>query len=284
MTNKKKSIIDLRNMKAAGDKVAWVTAYDSIMGAYAEQAGMDMILVGDSLGMVVMGYESTIAVTMEDCISRCRSVRRVAQNTFIVGDMPFGSYQVSDEQAVENAIRFQKEGRVDAIKLEGGKRVASRIRAIADAGILVCGHIGLTPQSSAALGGNLAQGRTLDGARDLIEDAMAVYEAGAQLLLVEAVPPEVTAFIAKKLPIPVYSIGAGPFCDGQLTICADTVGMYQGHKPKFVKTYANVAQIILDAYAQYIDEIKTGVFPADEHCYHVKGDIADYEALFKEFE
>jgi 3-methyl-2-oxobutanoate hydroxymethyltransferase len=281
---KKKSILDLNRMKREGEKVTWITAYDSIMAAYAEQAGMDMILVGDSMGMVVLGHDSTIPVTMEDCISHCQSVRRAAPNTFVVGDMPFGSYQISPEQAVGNAIRFLKEGGVDAIKLEGGKRVADRIRAITEAGIMVCGHVGLTPQSSGVLGGHLAQGRTVESARDVIEDAIAVYEAGAKFMLVEAVPPEVTAFIAKRLPIPVYSIGAGPDCDGQLTICADTVGMFQSFTPKFVKKYCDVASIILNAYKQYIEEIKSGVFPSDDYVYHIKGDLKDFEEMFKEYE
>src|SRR5665647_724088 len=171
---KRKSILDLESMKKKGEKATWVTAYDFPTASFAEQAGLDMILVGDSLGMVVMGYQGTVPVTMDDCISHCQSVRRGAPNTFVVGDMPFGSYQVSDEDAVRNAVRFLKEADVDAIKLEGGKRMLSRIRAISDAGILVSGHIGLTPQSSGQLGGFKAQGRDVAGARELIEDAIAI--------------------------------------------------------------------------------------------------------------
>ena len=221
---------------------------------------------------------------MEMCIAHCQAARRGAPNTMIVGDMPFGSYQVSVEEAVRNAVRFIKEGGVDAIKLEGGKSVVEKIRAIRDAGIVVCGHIGLTPQSSGALGGHKAQGRTPESARAVIEDALAVEAAGANFILVEAVPPEVTGFIARKLSIPVYSIGAGPDCDGQLTICADTIGMFQAFTPKFVKKYCNIAPIIVDGYKEYIKEIKEGVFPNDDYVYHVIVDIAPFEELFKEYE
>ena len=279
----KKTIIDLIKMKQSGEKLCWITAYDAPMASFAEQAGMDMILVGDSMGMVVFGYDSTIPVTMEDCLSHCRAVRNGAPNTLIVGDMPFGSYQVSVEDAVRNAIRFLKEGAVDAIKLEGGRAVMDRIRAIRDAGILVCGHIGLTPQSSGVLGGHKAQGRTVESARAVIEDAIAVQEAGANFLLIEAVPPEVSGFIAKKLSIPVYSIGAGADCDGQLTICGDTVGMFETFTPKFVKQYCRIAPIVIDAYKQYVREIKEGIFPGDEHVYHVIGELAPFTTLFDEY-
>lgn len=281
---KKKSLLDLIKMKESGEKISWITAYDAPFASFAEEAGIEMILVGDSLGMVVLGYESTIPVTMDDCIRHCQAVRRGAPNTFIVGDMPFGSYQACPEDAVYNAVRFLKEGGTDAIKLEGGKRVAPQIKAISEAGIVVCGHIGLTPQSSGVLGGHKAQGRTIESARAVIEDALAVQEAGANLLLVEAVPPEVTAFIAKKLTIPVLSIGAGPYCDGQLTIFADTIGLFQAFTPKFIKKYANIAPIVVDAYKEYVKEIKEGTFPGEEHVYHVIGDIAPFEELFKEYE
>ncbi|MDO5409867.1 MAG: 3-methyl-2-oxobutanoate hydroxymethyltransferase [Lachnospiraceae bacterium] len=281
---KKKALTDFVKMKAEGDKITWITAYDAPFAAFAEQAGIEMILVGDSLGMVDLGYDSTIPVTMDDCISHCQSVRRGAPNTFIVGDMPFGSYQISTEEAVANAVRFLKEGGVDAIKLEGGKSVVKQIRAIREAGIVVCGHIGLTPQSSGILGGHKAQGRTVDSARAVIEDALAVEAAGACFLLVEAVPPEVTAFIAKKLSIPVLSIGAGKECDGQLTIFADTIGLFQAFTPKFVKKYCELAPVIVDAYKQYVKDIKEGAFPGEEHVYHVIGDIAPFEELFKEYE
>ena len=279
----KKTILDLYRMKESGEKLTWITAYDAPFASFAEQAGMDMILVGDSMGMVVFGYSSTLPVTMEDCLSHCRAVRRGAPGTMIVGDMPFGSYQISVEEAVGNAIRFIKEGDCDAVKLEGGVSVAPCIKAIRSAGIVVCGHIGLTPQSSGVLGGHKAQGRTPESAKAVIEDAIAVEEAGASFLLVEAVPPEIMRFIAGQLSIPVYSIGAGADCDGQLTICADTVGLFQAFTPKFVKKYCDIAPIIVEAYKEYIKEIKDGTFPGPEHVYHVIGDIAPFEALFEEY-
>lgn len=280
---KKKSILDLHKMKKSGEKVAWVTAYDYPMASFAEQAGLDMILVGDSLGMVVLGYDGTVPVTMDDCISHCQAVRRGAPNTFIVGDMPFGSYHTTDGDAVANASRFLKEASVDAIKLEGGRRVVSRIKAIADAGIVVIGHIGLTPQSAGQLGGFKAQGLHVDSARELIKDAIAIEEAGALALLLEAVPPEVTEFISNKLTIPVYSIGAGLPCDGQLIICGDMLGMFQAFTPKFVKKYANVAEVITNAFKEYVDDVKNEKFPEDKHVYHAKDSMEEFEKLFKEF-
>jgi len=279
---KKKSIVDFLRMKKEKEQVTWVTAYDYPMASFAEKAGMDMILVGDSLGMIVLGYEGTNPVTMADCISHCQAVRRGAPKTWIVGDMPFMSYQISDEDAVLNAGRFIKEAGMDCIKLEGGQRIASRIRAITDAGIPVIGHIGLTPQSSGQLGGFMAQGRDVKNARALIQDALAVQAAGAYALLVEAVPPEVTAFIAGKLEIPVYSIGAGP-ADGQLLICGDMMGLFQAFTPKFVKVYANVAEIETNAFRDYIEDVKTGKFPTDDHAYHVLEPLEDFEAMFREF-
>jgi len=286
LTDKKKhSIHTLQKMKDAGEKVAWLTAYDYPTAEFAEAAGMDMLLVGDSLGMCVYGYEGTVPVTMDQCIVHCEAVRRAAPNTFVIGDMPFMSYQVSDEEAVRNAGRFLKEAGVDAVKLEGGLRVLSRIRAILDAGIVVCGHIGLTPQSSGQLGGHKAQGRTIASARALIEDALAIEETGAQLLLLEAVPPEVAGFIARKLSIPVFSIGAGPECDGQLLIVSDLIGQFQAFTPKFVKKYCNVAQVVTDAMREYVADVKAGSFPADEHCYHMlKDEVGGFEDLAKEFE
>ena len=281
---KKKSIVDFYGMKQKGEKVAWVTAYDFPMASFAEQAGLDMILVGDSLGMVVLGYQGTIPVTMEDCIRHSQAVRRGAPNTFCIGDMPFGSYQISDEEAVRNACRFLKEADMDAIKLEGGIRVLSKIKAISDAGIVVFGHIGLTPQSSGQLGGFKAQGRTVDSARDLIKDAIAIQEAGARALLLEAVPPELTEYISNKLSIPVYSIGAGLPCDGQLIICGDMLGLFQAFTPKFVKKYANVAEIITDAFKAYVEDVKTEKFPEDKHVYHAIDSIEAFEELFKDFE
>jgi 3-methyl-2-oxobutanoate hydroxymethyltransferase len=281
---KKKSLLDFRRMKEENEKVTWVTAYDFPMASFAEQAGMDMILVGDSMGMVVMGYDGTIPVTMDDCISHCQAVRRGAPNTFCIGDLPFMSYQVSAEEAVKNAGRFLKEASMDAVKLEGGRRVIDKIEAITDAGIVVFGHIGLTPQSSGQLGGFKAQGRDTDSARDLIKDALAIQEAGAHALLVEAIPPELTEFIAEKLEIPVYGIGAGLPCDGQLLICGDMLGMFQAFTPKFVKKYANIAEDAIDGFKEYVKEVRNEEFPKDEHVYHIKDSNEEFEKLFKEFE
>lgn len=277
---KKKSIHDFIKMKKAGEKVTWLTSYDFPTAQFAEESGMDMILIGDSLGMCVYGYKGTVPVTMDQCIVHCEAVRRGAPNTFIVGDMPFMSYQITDSDAVYNAGRFLKEADVDAIKLEGGTRVASRIKAITEAGILVIGHIGLTPQSSGALGGHKAQGRTLEDAKLVVEDALAVQEAGAQMLLIEAVPPEVAGYITKKLTIPVYSIGAGGECDGQLLIVSDLIGQFQAFTPKFVKKYCDVASMIKKAMKEYCSDVRTGKFPQKEHCYPMKA--GEKEKFFNE--
>ena len=265
----KKGRLDFMTMKKTGEKLTWVTAYDFPIAHFAEQAGIDMILVGDSLGMVVYGYEGTIPVTMEECLIHCRAVRRGAPSTFVVGDMPFLSYQVSTPEAIRNAGRFLKEASVDAVKLEGGRRVLDQIRGIVDAGILLIGHIGLTPQSSGQLGGFKAQGRTAASAEDLIKDAVSIEEAGAFALLLEAVPPELAGAIKEMVDIPVYGIGAGPDTDGQLLINGDMLGYYEAFTPKFVKKYANLAKVITDAFKSYVDDVKSGRFPGPEHSYRV---------------
>lgn len=274
MDKKKLTRIDLQKMKDSKKTVVWITAYDYWTAYFAEQAGMDMILVGDSLGMCVYGYEGTVPVTMDQCICHSEAVRRGAPNTFIIGDMPFLSYQVSVEEAVRNAGRFYKEANVDAIKLEGGLRVCPQIRAIADGGMLVMGHIGLTPQSSGQLGGFKAQGRTAETAKDLIEDAKAIEAAGGYALLVEAVPPEVCKIIRDTLQIPVYSIGAGIEADGQLMISSDVLGIFQAFTPKFVKKYENLADKTIKAFQSYAQEARSREFPKDEHTYKmIKGEM-----------
>jgi 3-methyl-2-oxobutanoate hydroxymethyltransferase len=223
-----------------------------------------------------------VPVTMDQCIVHCEAVRRGAPKTFIVGDMPFMSYQISDEEAVRNAGRFLKEAAVDAIKLEGGVSVISRVKAILDAGIVVCGHIGLTPQSSGQLGGHKAQGRTLDSAKLVVEDARALYEAGVQLLLVEAVPPEVASFIRDELPIPVLGIGAGEAVDGQLLIVSDVLGTFQAFTPKFVKKYADLAGISTAALTEYVKDVRAAAFPEEAHCYHMlEGEHEKFTAYTK---
>ena len=281
---KKKTILDLYKMKENGEKAVWVTAYDCCFASYAEKAGMDMILVGDSMGMIVYGYQGTTPVTMDMCINHCQAVRRGAPNTYIIGDMPFGSYHESVEDAVHNAVRFIKEADVDAIKLEGGVSVADKIKAIAQAGIVVFGHVGLTPQSSAAMGGFKAQGRTTESARAVIGDAIAVYEAGAKFVLLEGVPEEVCAFVHKILPIPVYGIGAGADADGQVLVIGDALGMFEAFIPKFAKKYADIAGIATKGFAEYVKDVKEGSFPAPEHKYKISGDAAEFEKLFDEIE
>ena len=280
MDKKKLTRIDLQKMKDSKKTVVWITAYDYWTAYFAEQAGMDMILVGDSLGMCVYGYEGTVPVTMDQCICHSEAVRRGSPNTFIIGDMPFLSYQVSVEEAVRNAGRFYKEANVDAIKLEGGLRVCPQIRAIADGGMLVMGHIGLTPQSSGQLGGFKAQGRTAETAKDLIEDAKAIEAAGGYALLVEAVPPEVCKIIRDTLQIPVYSIGAGIEADGQVMISSDILGIFQAFTPKFVKKYENLADKTIKAFQSYAQEARSREFPKDEHTYKmVEGELSKLEEL-----
>jgi 3-methyl-2-oxobutanoate hydroxymethyltransferase len=228
---------------------------------------MEMILVGDSLGMCVYGYPGTIPVVMDQMIYHAEAVRRGAPNTFVIGDMPFMSYQSSIEKAVENAGRFLKQAGCDAIKLEGGRRIVPQIRAIVDSGIVVMGHIGLTPQSSGQLGGHKAQGRTLEAAKALIDDAVAIREAGIHMLLLEAIPPEVAGHITRMLDIPVLSIGAGVECDGQLLIVSDLIGQFQAFTPKFVKKYCNVAETITGAMKAYVADVKASKFPEPLHTY-----------------
>jgi len=276
----KKTVLDFVDMKRKGEKITFLTAYDYPIASFAEKAGIDMLLVGDSLGMVVYGLPGTIPVTMDEMIIHARAVRRGAPNTFVIGDMPFMSYQSSTEKAVENAGRFMKEAQMDAIKLEGGRRVINQIKAIVDAGIPVMGHIGLTPQSSGQLGGFKAQGRTAEAARELILDAIAIQEAGAFAILLEAIPPEVGEAITKRLAIPVLGIGAGLHCDGQLLINGDMLGLVEAFTPKFVKKYANLAEIITGAISEYIRDVRGLAFPEEKHTYKMKEGEAEKLAEF----
>jgi len=264
----KRSVLDLQKMKKEGVKLTWLTSYDYPTAMFAEKAGIEMLLVGDSMGMCVYGYAAgTLPVTMDQCIAHTEAVRRGAPNTFVMGDMPFLSYQTTPAEAVKNAGRFYKEAGVDAIKLEGGRRIIDMVKAIVNAGMVVCGHIGLTPQSSGQIGGFKAQGLTAESAHELIKDARMVQEAGAAFLLLEAVPPEVGQFIAKDLKIPVYGIGAGPYVDGQLLIVSGMLGIFQAFTPKFVKKYANLGEHILKAMEDYVKEVRASKFPEDRHCY-----------------
>ncbi len=279
----KKTVLDFREMKRRGDKITFLTAYDFPMASFCEKAGMDMILVGDSAAMVVHGLPGTIPITMDQMIQHSQIVRRGAPATFVIGDMPFLSYQVSRENAIENAGRFFKEAGVDGIKLEGGRRVIKQIEGIVEGGMLVMGHIGLTPQSSGQLGGFRAQGRTGDAAMELIEDALAIEKAGAFALLVEAVPPEVGRIITDMLSIPVLSIGAGMYTDGQLLIVGDMLGYFEAFTPKFVRKYANLAEVIDKALRQFGEDVKTGKFPEEKHCYRMlEGEYEKLQELLRE--
>jgi 3-methyl-2-oxobutanoate hydroxymethyltransferase len=276
-------MLDFREMKRKGDKITFLTAYDFPMASFCEKAGMDMILVGDSAAMVVHGLPATIPITMDQMIQHSQIVRRGAPATFVIGDMPFLSYQVSRESAIENAGRFFKEAGVDGIKLEGGQRVIKQIEGIVEGGMPVMGHIGLTPQSSGQLGGFKAQGRTAEAAMDLIEDGLAIEKAGAFALLVEAVPPEVGRIITDMLSIPVLSIGAGMYTDGQLLIVGDMLGYFEAFTPKFVKKYANLAEIVDKAFREFGEDVRAGKFPEEKHCYHMlEGEYEKLQALLRE--
>jgi 3-methyl-2-oxobutanoate hydroxymethyltransferase len=246
-------------------KLTEMTAYDYPTALWVDQSGIDMILVGDSLAMVVLGHEDTLSITMDEMIHHIRAVARTAKHALVIGDLPFLSYQVSVEQAVLNAGRLIKEGRAQAVKLEGGRRVAQQIKAIVDAQIPVQGHLGLTPQSSAAFGGFKVQGKTADAARELIEDAQALTEAGCFSIVLEGIPSPIAAMVSEAIPIPTIGIGAGPHCDGQVLVIHDLLGLFERFTPKFVKQYAKLATPIREALANFREEVEKGVFPGPEH-------------------
>ena len=278
----KKTVLDFTEMKRKRDRITFLTAYDFPMASFCEKAGMDMILVGDSAAMVVHGLPGTVPMTMDQMIQHSQAVRRGAPDTFVIGDMPFLSYQVSRESAIENAGRFFKEASVDGIKLEGGRRVIKQIEGIVEGGMPVMGHIGLTPQSSGQLGGFRAQGRTADAAKELIEDALAIQKAGAFGLLLEAIPPEVGRIITDMLEIPVLGIGAGMYTDGQLLIIGDMLGYFEAFTPKFVKKYANLAEIIEKAMREFGEDVKRDKFPEEKHCYRMlDGEHEKLQALLR---
>jgi 3-methyl-2-oxobutanoate hydroxymethyltransferase len=258
---------ELLRMKQRGARIAMVTAYDAPSARLAEAAGVDAILVGDSAAMTVLGHESTVHVTVDEMLLLTRAVSRAVRRPLVVADMPFGSYQVSDEAAVGNAVRFVKEGGAHAVKLEGAGRSRSRASAIIDAGIPVVGHVGLTPQSAVALGGYRAQGRTVEEAQRLLADALALEGAGCCAIVLEAMPAEVAARITAALRVPTIGIGAGPSCDGQVLVWHDLLGLSAGHVPQFVNQYANLAQFTLTALQTYVSDVRTGTFPAARHTY-----------------
>lgn len=273
MAKVKVAIPRLKEMKKEGKKLRMVTAYDYPMAVLVDKTDIELILVGDSLGMVVLGYTGTVSVTMEDMIHHIRPVVTGAPNTIIVGDMPFGSYNVSVEKAVENANRLMKEGGCDCIKLEGGLNVIDKVEAIVNAGIPVMGHIGLTPQTSSMLGGFKVQGKDIESAKKILEEAKALEKAGAFSIVIEAVPAPIGKLISEKIEIPTIGIGAGPDCDGQVLVTQDMVGMFDRFVPKFVKQYAQVGQTIVEAFNEYAKEVQEGKFPAQEHCFTMKDDV-----------
>lgn len=277
---KKVTTLTLRQKKERGEVITMLTAYDYPTAMAMDKVGVDSILVGDSLGMVVLGYENTLPVTMEEMLHHCRAVARGAKTALLVGDMPFMSYQVSVEQAVRNAGRFLQEGGMDAVKLEGGRERADAIRAITAAGIPVMGHIGLTPQSIHQLGGFRAQGKTAVAAKRLVEDALLLEAAGCFSLVLESVPARLAELISKKLAIPTIGIGAGNGCDGQVLVTHDLLGLFDRFTPKFVKKYANFHAEMQRAFADYIEDVETRRFPAAEHS--VEMDDHEWEALLQE--
>lgn len=271
----KNTTTSIMQMKNSGHKISMLTAYDYTTARLLDEAGVNTILVGDSLGNVILGYEDTISVTVEDMIHHSAAVARGAKNALVVTDLPFMSYQTSVYDAVVNAGRLMKEGRAGAVKLEGGKEVCPQIKAIVSAGIPVVAHLGLTPQSINTFGGFKVQGKTEAAAKKLIEDAKAVEEAGAFLLVLECVPAKLAKLVTESINIPTTGIGAGAGCDGQVLVIYDMLGMFSDFKPKFVKHFANAGDMIREAVKTYIAEIDDGTFPAEEHCYKIDDEVID---------
>ena len=271
----KNTVLTLQQAKEENKKITMLTAYDYSTARLIDESGVNMILVGDSLGNVMLGYEDTVSVTMEDMIHHGAAVARGAKNAMVVVDMPFMSYQTGVYDALTNAGRLMKEARANAVKLEGGVEVCEQINAIVSAGIPVVAHIGLTPQSVNAFGGHKVQGKTEAAAKKLLEDALAVEAAGAFAVVIEGVPAKLAELITKKLTIPTIGIGAGAACDGQVLVYQDMLGMYSDFTPKFVKKFSNVGEVMKAAFAQYIEEVQNGVFPSEEHCYAIVSTIIE---------
>jgi 3-methyl-2-oxobutanoate hydroxymethyltransferase len=267
MSPKKTTILTLQEKKTRGEPITMVTAYDYPSALAADRAGLDSILVGDSLGMVVLGYDSTTPVTMDEMLHHCRAVRRGAQTPFLIGDLPFLSYQADRAEAVRNAGRFLKEAGMDAVKLEGGRTMAPTVAAISDAGITVIGHIGLTPQSAARLGGYRVQGKTAADAQRLLEDAEALQAAGAAMIVLEMVPDRVAETISRRLRIPTIGIGAGGGCDGQVLVLHDLLGLFDRFTPRFARRYAGLFADMERALTAYRDDVSARRFPAAEHVF-----------------
>ena len=275
MARQKITISYLQKKLDEGQKITMMTAYDYPTASLVDQAEIDTILVGDSLGMVVLGYESTVPVTMEEMLHHCRAVCRGAKQSFVIGDMPFMSYQVSVEKAVENAGRFIKDAGCESVKLEGGSEMAHVVKANVDAGIPVCAHIGLTPQTATKLSGFKVQGKDAEGARELVNSAKDLEEAGAFMIVLECIPDQVASKITNELNIPTIGIGAGKYCDGQVLVYHDLVGLFERFTPKMVKQYINLAPQIREALIQYREEVEKGIFPGPEHSFLMKVEEAD---------
>jgi len=270
MEKRKTSVPDIKAQKNSGKPITMLTAYDYPLALLADRAGTDMILVGDSLGMVVLGYPDTISVTMDEMIHHIKAVSRAVKTALIVGDMPFGSYNVSAEKAVENANRIMKEGRADCVKLEGGGSMIRVAEAIVKSGTPVQGHIGLTPQTASALGGFKVQGKSADAAKALMDDAKALEEAGCFSVVLEAIPAAIAQMITESVSIPTIGIGAGVHCDGQVLVMHDMVGLFERFTPKFVKQYAKISETISGAIAEYIADVQNRRFPEEKHSFLMK--------------
>lgn len=270
---KRNTVAGIMAMKKAGEKITMLTAYDAAMAAMLAASDVDMLLVGDSLGMVVLGYDSTVPVTMDEMIHHASAVRRGAPAAFVVGDMPFGSYQSSRRDAILNGGRFLKEAGCDAIKLEGGQEVCGTVTALVRAGISVIGHIGLTPQTATQLGGYKVQGRDIESARKMVEDALALEKAGAFALVLECVPDELGRIITEELSIPTIGIGAGVHCDGQVLVTHDLLGMFDKFIPSFVKSYCKLAPAIKEAVGEYNEEVRSGSYPDKEHSFSSESNL-----------
>jgi len=271
--DKKLTIQDIITMKKNGENVSMLTAYDASFAGLIDAAGIDMVLVGDSLGMVLLGYNSTIPVTMEEMLHHCRAAGKGVKRAVLVGDMPFMSYQVSESEAISNAGRFLKEAGCDAVKLEGGTEMCATVGAIIKAGIPVMGHIGLTPQTASQLGGFKVQGKDADSSRRLLQSARDLETAGAFSIVLECIPAQLSEAITRAVSIPTIGIGAGKHCDGQVLVTHDMVGMFEKFRPSFVKQYINLAPQIKEALATYHEEVKNGSFPDEEHSFNMQLDV-----------
>ncbi len=278
----KNTVSTLLKQKQSGEKITMLTAYDYTTARIIDECGVNSILVGDSLGMVMLGYENTLPVTMEDMIHHTRAVARGAENAFVIADMPFMSYQASVREAVLNAGRLIKEGGANAVKLEGGAEVCEQIRAIVNASIPVVAHLGLTPQSVNVFGGFKVQGKSIDKAKKLIEDALKIQEAGACAVTLEGIPAKLAEIITSKLYIPTIGIGAGNGCDGQVLVYHDMLGLTVGHTPKFAKRFADIGELMRKGITDYITEVKNGTFPSEEHTYSIDEDVIN--EIAKEYE